>query len=484
MLQNAVWLTSDYCERAVGFQESLVDIRERPEDGRKDCTRCGRLVTQPTCFVEASSLTTKTQMRKQPDGSPRGGMEDEPTRTDNMAKNGTDKDSDKRLQRCSCGGKSRSDERDPSQVANHSAEGPNPLEGLLKKWKDKRQRKKEKEIETLLLERRQLHKRWRKATTEEKAGLKVLWNEVKQRLAKLRRADRIRRRRKRKEKERKDFFRNPYKFARQLLDEKRSGSLNISKEELEQHMKAVHSDKKRWTSLGSPGYIPLPPSPRMCCTTQGFTTGWQQLEIGIAMGCAISPILFVTSFEVILTGARQVARGLRTSTGERLPALRAYMDDITTMLQTAPCTTRMLKRLDELTTWARGEEIPRLVDQPIRSLGRDYTADLSDKQAGKVVQKQLVEGLAKIDQSQLAGKHKTWCYQFVLFQRLMWPLKMADVPSSLVNKMEGIANNYIRRWLGLPRCFSDTGLYGKNVLQIPLKSIRLGVPARKSSYGT
>ncbi|KAL7877528.1 hypothetical protein SRHO_G00041710 [Serrasalmus rhombeus] len=43
-----------------------------------------------------------------------------------------------------------------------------------------------------------------------------------------------------------------------------------------------------------------------------FTTGWQQFEVGIAMGCSISPILFVVAFEVILIGVRQVARGLNT----------------------------------------------------------------------------------------------------------------------------------------------------------------------------
>lgn len=29
------------------------------------------------------------------------------------------------------------------------------------------------------------------------------------------------------------------------------------------------------------------------------------------------------------------------------------MDDVTSILQTAPCTIRLLKRLDELLTWAR-----------------------------------------------------------------------------------------------------------------------------------
>lgn len=49
---------------------------------------------------------------------------------------------------------------------------------------------------------------------------------------------------------------------------------------------------------------------QMCFSLQDFTTGWQRLEVGIAMGCAISPILFVAAFEVILIGARQMVGGM------------------------------------------------------------------------------------------------------------------------------------------------------------------------------
>ncbi|KAJ8414518.1 hypothetical protein AAFF_G00037200 [Aldrovandia affinis] len=125
--------------------------------------------------------------------------------------------------------------------------------------------------------------------------------------------------------------------------------------------------------------------------------------------------------------------GIKLQSGQRLPPLRSYMDDITSILQTAACTTRLLKRLDELVSWARmkikpsksrslslrkrfrnentifvagGEQIPLLVTQPIQSLGRQYTAELSDKQMGKAIQKQLSDGLARIHRSQLPGKYK------------------------------------------------------------------------------
>ncbi len=561
--------------------------------------------------------------------------------------------------------------------------------------------RREKEIDDLVASRRQLRKRWRKAEESEKEGLKALWDEIRRRLTNLRRAERIRRRRKRKEKERSSFFRNPFRYARGLLEEKTSGILDVSKEELQEHIRTQYSDPARNTPLDSPGYVPRPSEPsalfdvsppkfsevrqviqrarsasapgpngipyklykscpgvlkllwplmritwtkqtipsewqravavsipkqqnaktieqfrsiallnvegkiffsvmarrmttyltennyintscqkagipgfpgcvehasmiweqiqttkrekkdlhviwldlanaygsvphlliayaleffyipdnirtmimnyyqdmHMCFALKKVTTGWQQLEVGIAMGCSISPILFVAAFEVILIGARQVVGGVRLPAGQRLPPLRSYMDDITCLLRTAPCTSRLLKRLDELITWARmkfkpqksrslslrkgerndrvtftisGEDIPRIVDQPIRSLGRLYTSGLSDKDMGKIILRQLSEGLSKIDASQLPGKYKVWCYHFTLYPRVMWPLKLCEVTSSAVSRMEAKANSFIRKWLGLPRCFSAAGLYGWNSLQLPLKSITLGYRQEKA----
>ncbi len=244
----------------------------------------------------------------------------------------------------------------------------------------------------------------------------------------------------------------------------------------------------------------------VCYTTQEISTGWHRLEKGIAMGCSISPILFTASFEMILISGRQMARGIRSQSGQRLPAVRSYMDDVTTLLQTSACTTGLLKRLEELLTWARmrikpaksrslsirkgvrtdnicftvdSEKISLLVDQPVRSLGRLYTADLSDKHMAASIGSQLLDGLSKIDRSPLPGKFKVWSYQFTLYQHLMWPLKLCDVSLATAQKLDSKANNYICKWLGLPRCLSTATLFGSATLKLPLKSISLGYRQEK-----
>ncbi|KAL6468407.1 hypothetical protein MHYP_G00240840 [Metynnis hypsauchen] len=46
--------------------------------------------------------------------------------------------------------------------------------------------------------------------------------------------------------------------------------------------------------------------------------------------------------------------------------------------------------------------------------------------------------------------------------------------------MDAKANSFIRKWLGLPRSLSNVGLFGRNILQLPLKSIDLGYKQEKA----
>ena len=54
-----------------------------------------------------------------------------------------------------------------------------------------------------------------------------------------------------------------------------------------------------------------------------YSTNWQKLNIGITMGCVISPLLFVLVMEVILRSADVNTNQI---TG---PSMKAFMDDVT-----------------------------------------------------------------------------------------------------------------------------------------------------------
>lgn len=91
----------------------------------------------------------------------------------------------------------------------------------------------------------------------------------------------------------------------------------------------------------------------------------------------------------------------------------------------------------------------------------------------------LSEGLEKIHTCHLPGKFEVWYYQFTPYRHLMWPLKMCEITTSTVQKMDVKANTYIKKWPGLPRSLSNVGLFGGNGLQLPLKSFHQGYRQKK-----
>lgn len=73
------------------------------------------------------------------------------------------------------------------------------------------------------------------------------------------------------------------------------------------------------------------------------------------------------------------------------------------------------RRVDTISFQVSGERIPVHSEQPIRSFGREYSAELTDKHMATTVITQLKDGLKRTDQSYLSGKYKLWCYQFTLY---------------------------------------------------------------------
>ena len=85
---------------------------------------------------------------------------------------------------------------------------------------------------------------------------------------------------------------------------------------------------------------------RMRFFTNSYPTYWINLEIEIAMGCTISPILFVMAMEVILRAAERSAVPANLGGDCYIPPLKAFMDDTTAICLNEAETRRMLERLD------------------------------------------------------------------------------------------------------------------------------------------
>jgi len=70
-------------------------------------------------------------------------------------------------------------------------------------------------------------------------------------------------------------------------------------------------------------------------------------------GCTISPLAFTMAMEIIIRASRWVVGGEHLASGMRLPPIRAYMDDMTTMTTKVACTNRLLGKLTDNFEWER-----------------------------------------------------------------------------------------------------------------------------------
>ena len=83
-------------------------------------------------------------------------------------------------------------------------------------------------------------------------------------------------------------------------------------------------------------------------TVKNDTTKWQALEIGIMMGCVISPLIFVLAMELILRGAANTSKGVMKNEHLTLPPSRAFMDDITILVPSQIAADGLLQRYYDL----------------------------------------------------------------------------------------------------------------------------------------
>ena len=68
---------------------------------------------------------------------------------------------------------------------------------------------------------------------------------------------------------------------------------------------------------------------RMRFTTKEYTTGYQAHEVGMPMGCTVSPIHFVMSIKLLIMAIQNVWKGVEIAPRMELPPVRAFMDNLT-----------------------------------------------------------------------------------------------------------------------------------------------------------
>ncbi|GFR89638.1 reverse transcriptase [Elysia marginata] len=117
------------------------------------------------------------------------------------------------------------------------------------------------EMDKLRKQKRNLKKQMKAANSEEKKGLQEIWQHLKARHSALSRAESARKKRSQKRKNQERFLRDPFQFARQLFQQPKSGTLAVSREDLEAHLKETYSYTNRELPLEETAGLIWPAAP-------------------------------------------------------------------------------------------------------------------------------------------------------------------------------------------------------------------------------
>ena len=223
-----------------------------------------------------------------------------------------------------------------------------------------------------------------------------------------------------------------------------------------------------------------------------YSTNWQKLNIGIMMGCGISPLIFVLVMEMLLRSTKD------TISKKTVPSMKTFMDDMTVISESKSHMENLLKCLQELFKWAvmkvkpsksrslsiikgkcqeiklaiNNNVIPTIREKSVKSLGRCYSLPLTDRHWWQDLLKQLKDGLLSIDKCDLIAKDKLWCVYFGLIPRLAWPMQIYEVSLSRIEKMESLIRKFLKKWLGVPKSLTNVALYSSSTkLKLPTKSL-------------
>ena len=75
--------------------------------------------------------------------------------------------------------------------------------------------------------------------------------------------------------------------------------------------------------------------------------------------------------------------------------------------------------------------------------------------------------LNNLDTAPIRGEYKLWIFRCLLIPSFHFSLAVDAIPECALKKMEALATQKVKRWLGLPRCFSTAAIHHPHVIDIP-----------------
>ena len=230
--------------------------------------------------------------------------------------------------------------------------------------------------------------------------------------------------------------------------------------------------------------------------TSTWTTNFFPYHRGVFQGDPLSPIIFNMAFSPVIAQIKAINMSPYVTKHGASVGLTAYADDLAVVTRSPEHLQRILDRIAPLLSWMRlafnAKKCVGLVlhrgalatPPPSFFIGRTPFATLSEDESFKFLGVHIpatgshtlifdkVAAAAKewweaITAANISIPAKLWVFKFSL-TRLRWYLAIYDWPLSAVERLQSLANSFLRCWLHLPQAANLYVVFSPRALQVPL----------------
>ena len=217
-----------------------------------------------------------------------------------------------------------------------------------------------------------------------------------------------------------------------------------------------------------------------------WTTSRVCVEVGVAQGDTLSPILFLMVMQLALDGIAQrcPSFGVRSRPSKPLQFVKAFADDLTVICKTEKELSSALGHLQKVLPWLgfelkpakcrvlglvggrpkrldvsiSGETLLNVFEAPTKFLGMNLGPSQTPKEKAAFVGDAILSVLKELDKFPLPDVEKVFLYKNFALPRFRWSLLVHEVLPTALTQINSKAEGFVKKWWQLPRSTSRDAL--------------------------
>ena len=111
-------------------------------------------------------------------------------------------------------------------------------------------------------------------------------------------------------------------------------------------------------------------------------------------------------------------------------------------------------------------EVPSIVEEEQKFLGKVIFFDGKSASTYELVEKIIKEKIDNLEKTEIRAEFKIEIYQMYILPSLRFLLTVHEITKTHLKKLDVLTDQYVKRWIGLPRCATTEIIHAKYAMNI------------------